>query len=171
MTRGRSKYEQALRERAGRFDVSDVTPDADDSVTIEVDGVVSELAQLEGSAPVAASAPQAVLDAVAKAVQLDPSAIAAEDPSVHVGHTAEDCPYPAPRERVITATFTSSNVVGAELDTTTGIVAVSFRNGQTYRYGNFTADLMAAWKTAPSAGSWFHNNVRQRAAAHPLVTA
>jgi hypothetical protein len=66
-------------------------------------------------------------------------------------------------------TFTSSNIQGAKLDAATGIVTVSFTNGSTYRFANFTAELMKAWQAAKSAGQWFHHNVRTRATAHPVV--
>lgn len=67
--------------------------------------------------------------------------------------------------------FTSSNIRRAMLDPGTSIVTVAFANGTTYRYGNFTPELMAAWKDAKSAGAWFHQQVRSRPKQHPVVPA
>lgn len=72
----------------------------------------------------------------------------------------------------LVATFTGSgNVVRAELDTATGIVTVTFKSGGPYRYGNFTPELLEEWRAAPSAGRWFHINVRSKPAQHPLIPA
>lgn len=155
MTRRPSKYEQAWRARAGHSDVAAPEPE----VVVDV---------------VQAALPEVVVEVdpaepARDTVRVNAAETPTEDSSVHVGHTAEDCPYPAPRDLIITTTFTSSNIAGAELDTTTGILSVSFGNGSTYRYRNFTAELMAAWKAAKSAGSWFHHNVKTRAAAHPVI--
>lgn len=63
----------------------------------------------------------------------------------------------------------SSNVKRAALDPASGVVTVDFANDKTYRYGNFTTMLMREWAEAKSPGSWFHNNVRQRPDAYPLL--
>jgi hypothetical protein len=62
----------------------------------------------------------------------------------------------------------SKNVTSAVLDTTTGVVTVTFVNGKSYRFANFTAELMAEWNTAESAGKWFSANVR-KSDRHPQV--
>jgi hypothetical protein len=113
--------------------------------------------------------------AVAESV-VDPDAIVDEGPH---DHSAEEPTSVVLSEAVmsepevgrgsVTLTFTSSNIKGAELDVSTGIVTVAFKNDTTYRYANFTAELMAEWGAAASAGSWFHQKVRMRAAAHPVV--
>ncbi len=65
----------------------------------------------------------------------------------------------------------SSNLKGATRDPETSIVDVLFKNGKTYRYANVTAEEMAAWAAAKSAGSWFHDNIRGKPEAHPVVAA
>ncbi len=65
-------------------------------------------------------------------------------------------------------TFKSSNVAAAELSPD-GIVEVTFVNGSSYRYANFSRALMAQWSAAPSAGSWFHRMVKGASKRHPLV--
>lgn len=68
----------------------------------------------------------------------------------------------------IVTTFSSSNIVSAELGAD-GIVAVTFKDGKAYRYANFTPALMDEWKAAKSAGNWFHQNVRTKPDRHPVV--
>lgn len=63
----------------------------------------------------------------------------------------------------------STNLVDAVLDTELGIVTVQFKNGTSFRYGNFTSALMAEWEAASSAGSWFHKNIRSKPDRHPVV--
>ena len=73
---------------------------------------------------------------------------------------------PAP---VLSLAFQNSNIRAASLDPATGICTVEFKSGKSYRYGGFTAELMAAWRDAPSAGSWFNAYVKNRTDIHPLI--
>lgn len=72
-------------------------------------------------------------------------------------------------EPAVRLEFKSSNIRSAELGAD-GVAAVTFKDGAVYRYANFTAELMAEWEAAKSAGSWFHQNVRSKADRHPIVT-
>ena len=61
-------------------------------------------------------------------------------------------------------------ICGHYIDTATGVVTVAFVNGKSYRFGNFTPELMAEWGAAESAGKWFSTNVR-KSDRHPQVEA
>ena len=63
----------------------------------------------------------------------------------------------------------SSNVRGATLDPATGVVEVTFANGTSYKYQNFTAELMTEWSSSNSAGKWFHARVKSHPELYPLV--
>ncbi len=65
----------------------------------------------------------------------------------------------------------SSNVKSARFDEKTGIVEVTFANGSSYKYQNFTAVLMADWASSNSAGKWFHARVKTHPDMYPLVGA
>ncbi len=65
----------------------------------------------------------------------------------------------------------SSNLKSAKLDPATEIVDVTFGNGATAKYEKFTPELMKEWASAQSAGTWFHQNVRQKPDLHPMVGA
>ena len=71
----------------------------------------------------------------------------------------------------LTVLFSSSNIHGAAFDAVTGVLEVEFTNGKRYRYGNFTAELLEAWRAADSAGKWFTANVKQQPAKHPPIIA
>lgn len=62
----------------------------------------------------------------------------------------------------------SSNLTSAELEPG-GTCVVEFANGSRYRYAGFVPTMIAAWRAAPSAGSWFHRNVKLQPKLHPLV--
>jgi hypothetical protein len=68
------------------------------------------------------------------------------------------------------AMFNSTNIRGAELDVASGVLEVEFTNGKRYRYGNFTRELLDAWRGAESAGKWFNTNVKAQPDKHPLLT-
>jgi hypothetical protein len=145
MTRAMSKYEKAFRTRGGESAAREpIVDDPDDPTAFRV---------LEES-------DEAGID------EDDDENDAAEDIEQPAFTIASGDEAKAP----VTLTFSSSNIKGAELDVATGIVTVAFKNDTTYRYANFTAELMAEWGAAASAGSWFHQKVRMRAAAHPVVT-
>ncbi len=63
----------------------------------------------------------------------------------------------------------SSNVVTARFDPETKVCEVQFRNGAVHRFGNFSHAVMDEWRTAKSAGTWFHSNVKQQPDEHPPV--
>lgn len=99
-----------------------------------------------------------------------PPPVAAEPEPAQPTSDDRDARILGASEPVVSLVFkASSNIQRADLDAATCIVAVSFANGSTYRYRNFTSDLMAAWRDAKSAGSWFHANVRSKPDAHPIV--
>jgi hypothetical protein len=79
---------------------------------------------------------------------------------------ATDVSAPAPLTKIEFAN--SKNLVSATLEAS-GVVAVEFTNGRTYRYANFTAELMRDWQAAKSAGSWFHQNVRSKPDRFPII--
>lgn len=73
---------------------------------------------------------------------------------------------------VITHKFSSSsNVLEARFDAATGEVEVDFKNGSSYKYGNFSREKMAEWQGAKSAGGWFDANVKKKPEAHPMIGA
>lgn len=89
-----------------------------------------------------------------------------------VEQPATEVPSVAPPVNVASVTsltFTSSNIQSAEINVESGIVTVTFNNGKAYRYANFTVALMTEWSAAKSAGSWFHQRVRMRPSAHPVI--
>lgn len=63
----------------------------------------------------------------------------------------------------------NSSVASARLDPSTGIVTVTFKNGDSRRYANMTSALFAEWGASNSAGHWFHNKVRQNSATFPEI--
>ena len=66
----------------------------------------------------------------------------------------------------------SSNVASADLNVDTGVVSVSFhspRGLQVYQFLNVTRPMMAAWREAESAGSWFSREIRQKFSRHPMI--
>lgn len=103
---------------------------------------------------------------VAAAADVQPDAAAETQLEVEL----DAAPSPLPAPDVIVLEFSSSNIAGASLDLATGRLTVTFRSGPPYCYANVTREQMDAWKAAPSAGSWFHHNIRQRTAAHPVVS-
>lgn len=64
---------------------------------------------------------------------------------------------------------TSSNIQSATLDERSGVLDVTFANGKTYRFANFTLDLLKQFEAAPSPGKWFADTVKKRPDAHPQV--
>lgn len=71
------------------------------------------------------------------------------------------------RNRVL---FESSNILCAEHDDVMNVVLVTFKGGKQYAFGKFLPEHMADWQKSPSAGSWFHRNVRTQPQRHPPVT-
>lgn len=63
----------------------------------------------------------------------------------------------------------SSNVIGATFDPKTGAVDVEFKDKRRYRYANFTPELLAEWKSAPSAGKWFSQRLKADPKSFPVV--
>lgn len=53
----------------------------------------------------------------------------------------------------------SSNIDSIEHDEA-GKLIVRFHNGTAYEYPNVSTDLVNRWKSAPSAGKFFHANIR-----------
>ncbi len=84
-------------------------------------------------------------------------------------------PAPAPsstHDSATSVTFKeSSTIVAASLDVKAQLVEVTFKNGAKHTFGNFTAELLADWYKADSAGKWFHANIRQQPTKHPQITA
>lgn len=78
-------------------------------------------------------------------------------------------PTPEPLDPTALEFKGSSNVRTARLDQATGIVTVSFANESSYRYGSFTIETMREWAEAKSAGTWFHQHVRQHPEKHPQI--
>lgn len=62
----------------------------------------------------------------------------------------------------------SSNVKSAELKDD-GSCVVTFANGSGYAYKGMTEALMEEWKSAPSAGRWFHQKVRSKPQDFPPI--
>lgn len=147
MVRTPSKFERAWRERTGRDSLTspaviDQPPAATVTVVESPDG--TPLAQVE-------------------TVSL------AGEPAAPIDLGAVDLPA-LPSAEPLTLEFAgSSNVRAARLDAATGIVEVEFKGGKLYRYGGFTIELMATWREAPSAGSWFDSNVKKQPDRHPLI--
>jgi hypothetical protein len=115
--------------------------------------------------------------------QLDQTATPPNPPvPVHDAPTApvvvEPPPPPAPPAQSVPATAStaveriefakSSNVRAAELGAD-GVLTVEFSDGKKYQFGNFTRELFEEWQKAPSAGSWFHHNVRKKPERHPVL--
>lgn len=62
----------------------------------------------------------------------------------------------------------SSNITGAELDTETGVLSVTFKGAKQYSYEGFDEKLLDDWKAAKSAGGWFYHNVKTNPERFPL---
>lgn len=164
-SRNLSKYERAWRaRRAGVEDSSapeGFVAGGGFDVTVEPDASVVESFRMRPGDVIEIGSPPAdnALDEVMPEITS-----AAEAPIDTAPDIASDPPAP------LVAAFTgSSNVTRAELDVTTGIVTVRFKNGPSYRYGNFTPALLEEWRAAPSAGRWFHGNVKSKPAQHPQL--
>lgn len=65
----------------------------------------------------------------------------------------------------------STNVKAATFAAKTGQLEVEFGNGAVHRYGGFTSEKFAAWKSASSAGKWFSENIRKMPDKHPDLGA
>lgn len=73
---------------------------------------------------------------------------------------------------LITHKFSSSsNILEARFDAATGEVEVDFKNGSSYKYGNFSTEKMTEWQVAKSAGGWFDANVKKKPEVHPMLLA
>jgi hypothetical protein len=56
----------------------------------------------------------------------------------------------------------SSNVRSAVYNPQQGVLAVTYLNGKTYRYGSITVDEAASFARASSHGTWLWDNIRVR---------
>lgn len=54
----------------------------------------------------------------------------------------------------------SSNIDRATYDADTGTLEVTFARGHSYTYQGVTQDTWQAWNNAPSAGAFFHENIK-----------
>jgi hypothetical protein len=67
----------------------------------------------------------------------------------------------------------STNLVDALL-TEDGVCTVRFRAAgggvaRAYQYANVTPAMMTAWRDAPSAGAWFHREIKIKAKQYPVL--
>lgn len=63
-------------------------------------------------------------------------------------------------------TFAKGAVKAARLIGTD--VEVAMADGTKVIHQNFTPELFATWKAAPSSAAWYHNNLRTKTKEHPV---
>jgi hypothetical protein len=56
----------------------------------------------------------------------------------------------------------STNILAVEYDTDTKEMRITFVSGDVYSYANVPQEVFAAFKTAPSAGSFFYRLIKDR---------
>lgn len=61
----------------------------------------------------------------------------------------------------------SSNLVSGSYDDTTELLEITFRSGETYE-GKVPQGLVAGLRSAGSAGSYYHRQIRSRYAMTPV---
>lgn len=61
-----------------------------------------------------------------------------------------------------TANFASSNLAAGSYDTDTRELTIEFTSGDSYIYSNVPADAWRGLRSAASAGSYFHRQIRDR---------
>lgn len=63
----------------------------------------------------------------------------------------------------------TTSVRTAELDETTGVVAVTMSDGSVNKHANFTAERFAVWQADAKPGQWYATNVKKRPDLYPVV--
>jgi KTSC domain-containing protein len=73
------------------------------------------------------------------------------------------------RTPIKTAPVASSQIQAIGHDPETNTLAIEFKSGGLYHYGNVDADLYREFSTAQSIGSFFHNRIKPKADLYPYL--
>lgn len=62
----------------------------------------------------------------------------------------------------------STDIAQAQYEAETGTLTVWFQSGGVYEYSAVTPDVWASWQRAPSAGQYFHRQIKSRYATEQV---
>lgn len=70
---------------------------------------------------------------------------------------------PQPKTHIFVGSSSLSSATWSpEKNSTTGSLEITFNRGQTYTYDNVPMDVFDALVSAPSAGQYFHSQIKDR---------